>query len=878
MRSGRILPLLLATTLVCGWAAAFAQSACSSHLTPAEIDARIDALIAKMTLAEKVAQLQDRAPAIPRLQIPAYNWWNEGLHGIARNGYATVFPQAIGLAATWDPQLLHEVGDVVSTEARAKFNTRVGQDSARYGGLTIWSPNINIFRDPRWGRGQETYGEDPFLTSKLGMQFVSGVQGEDRFYLKADATPKHFAAHSGPERGRDSFNAVVSQHDLDDTYFRAFHALTAEGHAAAIMCSYNEINGVPSCGSKQNLDEMLRGRWGFRGYVVSDCDAVGDISAYHHYAPDAEHAAADALKAGVDLDCGDTFASLNKAVQDHLTTEAEVNRALHRLLLARVHLGMFDPASCSPYGRIGASEIDSAAHHALAERAAEESMVLLKNDGVLPLGKGKRVAVVGATADMLKILEANYHGTASHPITPIEGLSSEMHVVSYSQGALLADGLPAIVPRSAWRVSTSPDAAAGIRAEFFNSPDLSGAPVTREVVAKIDQDIDRVAFVPAQTNNQYSALWSGAIVPPAPGDYVLRVDVERCWDCKTHDAFRLFVDGRMVLDNHGAKGETDRTTVHFADTRAHAIRLEYMHTGDDEGVGLEWIPPSDALLQQAVNAARSADVIVAFAGLSPDLEGEALQVELPGFDGGDRTRLELPQTQRTLLEHLRTLGKPMVLVLTSGSAVALGPDAQAADAIIEAWYPGEAGGTALAKLVSGEANFSGRLPVTFYRSVTELPAFTDYSMAHRTYRYFDGPVQYPFGFGLSYSRFRYGAIRLSSATPNGSNPLTVKVQVRNASRISGSEVAELYVRPPQVPGAPRLALQGEQRVYLKAGESRELTFSLTPEQWSIVSPAGERLIVPGAYQIFVGGSQPDSAHTPGATFHVASEKQIPQKP
>jgi beta-glucosidase len=871
--SGANAGLLLACTgliLVCPSSNAQTQATCFNGQSQVAIDDQIDSLIAKMSIGERIAQLQDRAPAIPRLKVPAYNWWNEGLHGLARNGYATVFPQAIGLAATWDAKLLKQVGDTVSTEARAKFNARQGEDAPRYGGLTVWSPNVNIFRDPRWGRGQETYGEDPYLTATLATGFVEGLQGTDPFYRKADATPKHFAAHSGPEEGRDSFNAVVSPHDLADTYLHAFHVLTTQAKAAALMCSYNEINGTPSCASAVNLQSMVRERWGFKGYVVSDCDAVGDISAYHHYAADKAHAAAEALNAGVDLDCGNTYAALQQSLEQHLVTEATLNLSLHRLFLARVKLGMMDAPSCSPYGRIAAEETDSISHRALALRSAEESIVLLRNDGTLPLHAAtQHIAVIGPTADTLKVLEANYHGTARHPVTPLEGLRSTFAHVDYAQGSLLAEGVSAPVPRDALRLAASADAAHGLHAEYFNAEAPGGAPSEEATVAKVEYDIDRVAFTPGLTSKKYSARWTGFLLPPAAGEYVLRVNVERCWDCKTHDSFALYIDGKMVIDNHGQKADPDRVSLTFPDTKPHALRLEYRHTGEDEGVALEWEPPASALLEQAAKVATTADAIVAFVGLSPDLEGEALQVKLKGFNGGDRTSLDLPETQRALLRRLQQTGRPLIVVLTSGSAVAPGDEVEKARAMLEAWYPGEAGGEAIANILSGKSNPSGRLPVTFYRSVSDLPAFSDYSMAHRTYRYFDGPVLYPFGFGLSYSRFRYSAVHLESTTASSTSPITAHVKVRNTGRIAGSEVAELYLQPPQQQGAPRLALEGVQRITLQPGEEHELTFILSPQQMGTVDDRGQRNLNAGEYRLYIGGSQP-SLHAPhaGGSFQV----------
>jgi beta-glucosidase len=874
MRHSRLLSFALAAPLLLQ--SATAQQLCANKQTQQQLDARIDAIIAKMTLQEKVLQMDDRAPAIPRLGIPAYNWWNEGLHGFARDGYATVFPQAIGLAATWDAALLHEVGDTVATEARAKFNPLLHQDTVRFGGLTVWSPNINIFRDPRWGRGQETYGEDPFLTATLGTQFVEGVQGSDPFYLKADATPKHFVAHSGPEEGRDSFNAKVSAHDLADTYLPAFHQLTTTANAAALMCSYNAINGTPSCADGELLQTRVRDHWGFKGYVVSDCDAVGNISSYHHYSPDAAHGAAAALRAGVDLDCGDTYASLKDSVAQSLVKESEIDRSLHRLLLARIKLGMMDQASCTAFDRIEASANDTPEHRQRALRAAEESIVLLKNDGVLPLKPSASIALIGPNADMMRVLEANYHGTASQPVTPYDALTSRFKNVSYAQGSLLADGVAAPIPRNVLRLDQSPTAASGIHAEYFTNTNFEGEPAITETAPRIDLDLDRVAPSTKITSQQYSARWTGAIVPPAPGAYTLLVNVKRCWDCKTHDHFKLYVDAKLVLENNGDKEKPNEVSVHFDDTHPHALKLELAHTGEDEGIALEWEPPVTALLDQAVETAKTSDVIVAVVGISPDLEGEALQLHLDGFLGGDRTKLGLPAAQLELLKRLHELHKPMIVVLNSGSAVAL--DAEPFNAMLAAWYPGEEGGNALANVLSGKTSPSGRLPVTFYRSAADLPDFSDYSMAHRTYRYFDGPVLYPFGYGLSYAKFSYGPVKLSHKKLDAGDSLTATVTLRNTSAIEADEVAELYIVPPQQDGSPHLTLQGMQRVKLGAGSSRQLTFTLAPSQLSFVDPAGHRAVRSGDYRIFIGGAQPEKGDllnkAAGATVHITGEKPM----
>jgi beta-glucosidase len=850
-------------------------SVCAGSLAPDELDRQLDGLIAQMTLEERIAQLQDQAPGIPRLGIPAYNWWNEGLHGIARNGYATVFPQAIGLAATFDPALLAQVGEVVGTEARAKFNPHQGTDSARYAGLTIWSPNINIFRDPRWGRGQETYGEDPYLTGLLGSEFVRGIQGPDGFYRRADATLKHFAAHSGPESVRDGFNARVSEHDLADTYLPAFRALTGPAHADAMMCSYNAINGTPACANAGLIEDRARKQWGFAGYVVSDCDAVDEITEYLHATPDHAHGTAAALKAGVDLDCGGTYNHLNEALKDHLIDEQDVDRALRRLFLARLRLGMLQPASCSPYAATGTEAVNTPEDRALSLRAAEESMVLLKNEGnLLPLDfAGKRVAVVGPTGDLLNVIEANYHGTARNPKTLFEGLRDGLPSsarLTYSQGSALAAGVAVPVPRTALRTG----AEEGLLGEYFSNPALDGKPIATRMDMRIDFDLDRVEPVTG-LGGAYSIRWTGELKPPAAGRYRLAVSIDRCFDCRGHDGYRLWVDGNELQDDDGStEKRLDAVTLEWKDARAHSIRLELLHTGEDEGIHLMWEAPPDAQLKEAMTEAGQADVILATVGLSPDLEGEALRIKVPGFLGGDRETLELPEPQRKLLTALAALHKPIVVALSSGSAVTPGVEMEAAQAVLETWYPGEAGCEALAKLLSGAANPSGRLPVTVYRSVKDLPEFTDYSMARRTYRYYDGEVAFGFGFGMSYTQFTYKTPKLSAQKLEAGQTLRVGATVKNVGRREGDEVAELYLLPPVHAGAPRLSLQSVQRVHLRAGESKRLEFLLQPRQMSLVNPQGKRAIDPGRYRVFVGGAQPGDPRQAGRAFEIIGEKPV----
>ena len=837
--------------------------------------ARAVALVSKMTLAEKVAQTQSGAPAIPRLGVPAYDWWGEGLHGLARGGYATVFPQAIGLAASWDPALLRDVGTVVSTEARARFNASgAGRDHGRYQGLTIWSPNINIFRDPRWGRGQETYGEDPFLTGQLAVAFIDGIQGDDPAHPRAIATPKHLAVHSGPEAGRHGFDIDVSPHDLEATYLPAFRRAIVDGHADSVMCAYNALHGTPVCADPWLLGERLRRDWGFRGYVVSDCDAVDDMTKFHYFKADNAQSSAAAIRAGTDLDCGYAYADLAQAVRRGYVSTAVIDRALVRLFRARYRLGELAPDVHSPYARIGADQVDTLASRQLALRAAQESLVLLKNaHGILPLRAGMRLAVIGPNADTLETLEANYHGTARAPVTPLQALRARFGAdrVSYAQGAPIAAGVPIPIPETALRDGRGQ---VGLTGNYFDNTDFSGAPHAVRTDRRIDFDWDHVAPVPGMNADRYAVRWTGQLLPPGPGDYELAVHVDRCFDCAGHDPVRLFVDGKQVVDDNG-DGTHLQVPMHFTDTRPHDLRLELVHSGQDQGVRLQWLAPPDAQLAQVQAAVEQADAVIAFVGLSPDVEGEELQIDLPGFDGGDRTRLDLPAAQRALLVRAVASGKPLVVVLMSGSAVALNWSQAHADAILAAWYPGEQGGTAIAQTLAGDSNPGGRLPVTFYRSTRDLPAYVSYAMKGRTYRYFTGTPLYPFGYGLSYTHFAYAKPTLSSAQLTAGQPLGVGVEVHNDGQRAGDEVVQVYLVPPQTPLAPRHALVGLQRVHLAAGEYRRVQFTLSPRDLGSVDASGARAVEAGAYRVFIGGGQPGFAQGVSADLTIHGQQPLP---
>jgi beta-glucosidase len=684
------------------------------------LEQRVDSLIASMTLEEKASQLGNVAPAIPRLQLPRYNWWNEGLHGVARAGVATVFPQAIGMAATFDAPLLHQVGDVISTEFRAKYYQALQPDgSAQYYGLTVWSPNINIFRDPRWGRGQETYGEDPYLTARLGVAFVTGLQGDDPRYLKTVATPKHFAVHSGPESTRHTVDVHASRHDMEDTYLPAFRATVVEAKAQSVMCAYNSLNGQPACANTDLLQQHLRDDWGFQGYVVSDCGAVADVFIGHQYAVTPEQGVTAVFQAGTDLICGDYRRNMTtepepivNAVRSGMLPEAVIDRALQRLFSARFRLGLFDPAASVPYASLSAADNDSEAHRELALRVARESIVLLKNrDHLLPLKAApKSIAVIGPNADSLDALLGNYHGTPSRPVSVL----------------------------------------AGIRQRF-------------------------------------------------PGANV------------------SYVEGTGLVGPAATPGQDDR---------------------------------------KALDAARAADLVVVVLGLSANVEGEEMKVEAAGFAGGDRTSIDLPAPQQQLLERIHALGKPTVLVLMNGSALAINWADTHVAAILDAWYPGEEGGTALAEAIAGDFSPAGRLPVTFYRSVAQLPAFEDYSMRGRTYRYFGGEALYPFGYGLSYTTFSYRNGHADRGEISASQSVTVSADVTNAGAVAGDEVVQLYLSRPGVAGEPLRALRGFSRIHLERGQTQTVQFVLRDRDLDVVDAEGRHRIVAGKVEVWIGGGQP----------------------
>jgi beta-glucosidase len=879
----RLSAATLVSTLLCAASLTFAQS---SQPGPVALKpdqdraARVAKLVSQMTLEEKVSQMQNHAAAIPRLGIPAYDYWSEGLHGIARSGYATLFPQAIGLAATWDTPLQYQVADTISIEARAKYEQAIRDNNHDiFFGLTIWSPNINIFRDPRWGRGQETYGEDPFLTSRLGVAFVSGLQGQDPDYLRVVSTPKHFAVHSGPESERHRFNVDPSPHDLQDTYLPAFRATVTEAHAQSVMCAYNAVDGDPACANSHLLQDILRKQWKFDGFVTSDCGAVTDIADGHKFAKDVEHAAADALHAGADTSCGNEFSNLTKAVHDGLVKESEIDAAVQRLFMARFRLGMFDPQANVEYASLPYSEVDSPAHRTLALKTAEESMVLLKNENAaLPLSRSiKTIAVIGPNAESLASLEGNYNAVPSHPVTPLAGLRTALAgkaTVLSAQGSVYVEGLPAPVPSNMF-----PN---GLHAEYFANADFHGEPAVTRTDHQIDFDWNAAspaANIPAKN---FSVRWTGTIAVPASGDYVFTPSLTFCYPCNDAEAYTMYLDGKQIGSQKTEvamwrDNVLKSFTVHFADTKPHELRLEYSHAAPLFGAGitLSWVPPAEAMRRQAVEVAAKADAVVAFVGLSPALEGEEMPIKVPGFAGGDKTDLKLPAVQQELLEAVAKTGKPLIVVLMNGSALAVNWAQENAAAVLEAWYPGEAGGTAIADTLLGKNNPAGRLPVTFYASIDQLPPFEDYSMKGRTYRYSHAKPLYPFGAGMSYTKFTYSAAHLSTQSLHAGDPLSATVTVTNSGAMDGDEVVEAYLRAPQSDIAPIRSLVGFQRVHLKAGESKTVTLQIAPRQLSMVAADGTRAVQPGNYDLFVGGHQPTDGDA-GLSFTIEGSAGLPE--
>jgi beta-glucosidase len=873
-----------------------AQSVSEVTTVRDQADERAAQIVSQLTLEEKLPQLLNTAPAIPRLDIPAYNWWTESLHGAMGALPTTNFPEPIGLAATFDAPLVKDVARAISTEVRglhalARQTGRMGRIGT---GLDTWSPNLNIFRDPRWGRGQETYGEDPFLTARLGVAFVEGMQGDNPALPDVVATPKHFAVHSGPESTRHHANVFVSRHDLEDTYLPAFRAAIVEGRAGSVMCAYNRVDGQPACASDDLLEDILRGAWKFDGYVVSDCDAVRDIHTQHKFAPDAAAAVAAALRLGVDLECHTATLSDTAGLEDRyrealergLITEADVDRALVRLFSARLRNGDLPGVREPSVGAPSPTSFERPEHAITALTAAEESLVLLKNDGVLPLlADGLKIAVIGPFGDATRVLRGNYSGTISAPpISVVEGLRSVMPKAQVTQvpfGDSFTDGDP--VPESALQ---DEDGQPGLTARYYNAlgypPRLFGPGeleafrqqvryAQEPIVTRRERSVDGRSLDLGEVSDHHRVVWSGYLVPPETGLYRLGL--------AGFQTGSLSFQGKPFVDLKGVPWGSLPTlrTVHLEKGQRYPIEVMGVSETGNAGVGLAWkrisADPVAALHQMAADA----DVIVAVMGLTSDLEAEESPVAIPGFAGGDKTTLDIPADQQALLEAAQAMGKPLVLVAMNGSPINLAWAKDKADAIIEAWYPGQAGGLAIANVLTGKANPSGKLPLTFNQSLDQLPPFDDYRMTGRTYRYYEGEAVYPFGHGLSYTTFAFGPVTVTPAAGGAMNGARVEAELRNTGDRPGDEVAQLYLTFPSLPGVPNIALRGFQRVRLAPGESRRVSFDLSPRDLSAVDPEGVRRVTAGDYRVFVGSGQPETgAPVSAGAFHVEQAVELPR--
>jgi beta-glucosidase len=840
-------------------------------LTP---QARAADLVRRMRLEEKASQLVNHSRAIPRLGIPAYDWWSEALHGVAVGG-TTVFPEPIGLAATFDPDTIRQMAADIGDEGRIKHAEamRAGHSST-FQGLDFWAPNVNIFRDPRWGRGQETYGEDPFLTARMAVAYVTGLQGSDPHYYKAISTPKHFAVHSGPEPTRHLADVDVSKHDMEDTYLPAFRAAVVEGHADSVMCAYNAVNGEPACASQFLLQHTLRGAWHFGGYVVSDCGAVHDIFESHHFRASQPEATAISMMRGMDNECltfgevtgHDDYQPYIDAMRKGYLPQKAVDTALTRLFTARMRLGMFDPPSMVPYSRIPASELDSSAHRQLALKLAEESMVLLKNDGVLPLKGAKRIALVGPLASQTEVLLGNYHGTPTHIVSVLDGMKAAFPrtQIAYVPGTefLSLEGGP-IPPAMLSGTGGHP----GLYAEYRvgENVDPNSAPTAARVEPTVNVDANSV---PEPVRGQgFLARWTGLLSAPETGDYRLGV--------KANGTARISIGDRMIAQTYGG---SSIGRIHLENAEPVKITVSYEHRpGGDPSMQLIWRRVNDTPDPAAVAAAREADVVVAVIGITSALEGEEMPVSEPGFEGGDRTSLQVPEAEEALLRAVASAGKPLVVVLMNGSALAAKWEKEHASAILESWYSGEEGGAAVANTIAGSNSPAGRLPVTFYEDVHQLPRFEDYSMKGRTYRYFTGTPLWPFGYGLSYTTFAYSGLTLPATPVKAGAPVRASVTVTNSGGISGDEVVQLYLGFPKASGAPIRALRGFRRIHLAPGASEMVTFDLSPRDISMVDDAGNTIVPAGSYSVSIGGGQPGSG-LPGVNgeFSVVGQMRLPE--
>ena len=818
---------------------------------------RADDLLKRLSLEEKVQLMMDVSPAIDRLQIPQFQWWNEALHGVGRNGYATVFPITMAMAASWDDALLHRVFTAVSDEARVK--ARQAKESGRirrYQSLSFWTPNINIFRDPRWGRGQETYGEDPFLTSKMGLAVVRGLQGmtyDGKWigdYKKLLACAKHFAVHSGPEWNRHTFNIEdLPERDLWETYLPAFKALVQEGEVAEVMCAYQRIDGQPCCSQTRYEQQILRDEWGFKGLITSDCGAIRDfLPRWHNTAKDSEEASAQAVLAGTDVECGSEYKNLPEAVRRGDIKESDLDRSLRRLLIARFEVGDFDEDKLVEWTKIPSSAVASKEHKQLALDMARKSIVLLKNNGVLPLSKTSGILVMGPNANDSVMQWGNYSGYPTKTITALEGIRQQLGSIPYIPGCDLTRNESV---ESRFAEIKAPLGNQGMQVTYYNNTDMSGRPVTTVTLTepiKLSNGGNTV-FAPGVNLENFSARLDGTFIPTRNETLI--------FDISGDDKIRLLVNGDTIVDiwkvrhriQNGQKELTVKAGQHYR------IQIDYVQESGYGALNFDIQHKSTPTTQELLAQVGDAETIIFIGGISPRLEGEEMRVSEPGFRGGDRTSIELPQAQRDVLRWLHEAGKKVIFVNCSGGAVAMVPELETCDAILQWWYAGEQGGTALADVLTGRYNPSGKLPVTFYKSTDDLPDFLDYTMKNRTYRYFTGEPLFPFGHGLSYTTFAFS----KPGVKVNDKSVTVTTKVKNTGKLDGTETVQIYFRRTADTEGPQKTLCGYQQVNLKAGETRTVTITLPRknlESWDAKSNTMH--FIPGQYQLMIGSSSADA--------------------
>ena len=818
---------------------------------------RADDLLSRLTLEEKVSLMMDTSPAIERLGIPQFQWWNEALHGVGRNGFSTVFPITMGMAASWDDALLHQVFTAVSDEARVKAQqAKRSGDIKRYQSLSFWTPNINIFRDPRWGRGQETYGEDPYLTAKMGLAVVRGLQGvgyngEDlgiSKYRKLLACAKHFAVHSGPEWNRHEFNVEnLPERDLWETYLPAFKALVQEGKVAEVMCAYQRIDGQPCCSQTRYEQQILRDEWGFDGLITSDCGAIRDfLPRWHNTAKDQAEASAQAVLAGTDVECGSEYKNLPEAVKRGDIKEVDLDKSLRRLLIARFELGDFDSDDLNPWTKIPENIVACDAHKQLALDMARKSMVLLQNkQNVLPLAKGGKIVVLGANAIDSVMQWGNYSGFATRTVTALEGIQQLASQAKFISGCGLTRNE---VFESRFGELRAPLGGKGMQATYYNNTDMSGTPATTvNITAPIMlSNGGNTVFAPGVNLENFSARLDATFIPTKDETVIFNINAD--------DKVRLIVNGDTIVNIwqvrnriQGAQREMEvKAGQHYR------VQIDYVQVSDFAFLGFDIQHKVAPTHQELLAQIGEAETVVFVGGISPKLEGEEMRVNEEGFKGGDRTSIELPKAQRETLAMLHQAGKKVIFVNCSGSAMALTPELETCDAIIQAWYGGELGGQALAEVLFGDYNPSGKLPVTFYKNTDELPDFLDYTMKNRTYRYYTGEALFPFGYGLSYTQFEIGKPVYSKNQ--------VRVKVQNVGSCQGLETVQVYIRSLADKEGPLKSLRAYQQVSLTPGESKTLTIDLPRncfEGWD--AKTNTMRVVPGKYEVMVGNSSADKA-------------------